>query len=284
MNEQGGPGAAGAAGGPRAPGGSGGSDSADSARLPWAGRDLTSSGFEDDDGSPDDALLAALAARLAGPSPDTDRALFEAARSARWIVPVVAAPAETETETETDTETDVVGRLVEKRTDLAVVTLAAPDGRRALPVFTSTAALAAWDPSARPVPVPAARAAQAAVAEGCDVLVVDVAGEAPTELRPSMLWALAQGATWLPAPSDPFVERAVASAVAQEPAVVTTRLEDGTPPGGGVLRVALGLRPGLDQPAVEALATRVGERLATDGELRARVDGLAFALEPAATP
>ena len=30
-----------------------------------------------------------------------------------------------------------------------------------------------------------------------------------------------------------------------------------------------------------ALATRVGERLAADGELRARVDGLAFALRPA---
>lgn len=254
------------------PGGPGG---ADSSGLPWSGRDLTPTGFESDDGSPDGALLSALAARRADPSSDADQALFGAVRAARWIVPVVAAPGET--------ETGAAGLLVEKTTDLAVVTIVGPDGRRALPVFTSTAALAAWDPSARPVPVPAARAAQAAVAEGCDVLVVDVASETPTELRPSMLWALAQNATWLPAPRDPFVERAVAAAVAQEEAVVSTRLEDGTPSGEGVLRVVLALRPGLDQPAVQALATRVGERLATDGELRARVDGLAFALEPAPT-
>ncbi len=245
----------------------------DSAGLPWAGRDLTPSGFEDDDGSADAALLASLAARGADPSPETDVALFALVRAARWIVPVVAAPAET--------ETGETGLLVEKRTDMAVVTIVGPDGRRALPVFTSAAALARWDASARPVPVSADRAAQAAVAEGCDVLLVDVGSEGPTELRPSMVWALAQRASWLPASTDPFVAKAVAVAVASEPAVVTTRLEDGSPPGQGVLRVVLALRPGLDGPSVEALATRVGERLATDGELRARVDGLAFALEPA---
>ena len=253
-----------------------GRPAADSGGLPWSGRDLTPSGFEDDDGSPDGALLTALAGRRAEPSADTDRVLFEAVRAARWIVPVVTAPAET--------ATDAAGLPVETRTDMAVVTLTGPDGRRALPVFTSTAALARWDPSARPVPVPASRAARAAVAEGCDVLVVDVASEAPTELRPSMLWALAQGATWQPAAQDPFVGRSVAAAVAGEPAVVGTRLEEGTPPGEGVLRIVLVLRPGLDAPAVQALATRVGERLATDGELRARVDGLTFALEPAPTP
>ena len=46
---------------------------------------------------------------------------------------------------------------------MAAMTLLAADGHRALPVFTSIAALAAWDPAARPVPVTAARAAQAAV-------------------------------------------------------------------------------------------------------------------------
>ena len=38
----------------------------------------------------------------------------------------------------------------------------------------------------------------------------------------------------------------------------------------------LDLRPGLTPDAVRAVANRVGERLATDGELRARIDGLAF--------
>ena len=34
----------------------------------------------------------------------------------------------------------------------------------------------------------------------------------------------------------------------------------------------------LDATKVQALATRLGERLATDGEFRARIDGLAFRL------
>ena len=46
-----------------------------------------------------------------------------------------------------------------------------------------------------------------------------------------------------------------------------------------MLRVVLGLPAGLPGDVVEALATRVGERLATDGEFRARVDELTFAVE-----
>ncbi len=163
---------------------------------------------------------------------------------------------------------------------MAVVTLTRPDGRRALPVFTSVAALAAWDPTARPVPVSAARGARAAVAEGCQVAVVDLGSATPTELRPSMLWALAQEAEWRPAHADPFVAQSVALALADEPDVIAHRLEEGEPLGTGVLRVVLVLPAGLPAAAVEALATRVGERLATDGELRARVDALTFAVEP----
>jgi hypothetical protein len=49
-------------------------------------------------------------------------------------------------------------------------------------------------------------------------------------------------------------------------------------PGEGVLRVTLRLAPGLDTATVQAVATAVGERLATDGEIRARIDGLAFSI------
>ena len=54
--------------------------------------------------------------------------------------------------------------------------------------------------------------------------------------------------------------------------------EEGDPAGAGILRVVLSLRPGLDPAQVQALATRLGERIATDGEARARIDGLAFAI------
>jgi len=58
-------------------------------------------------------------------------------------------------------------------------------------------------------------------------------------------------------------------------------VEDGDPTAGGVLRVALRLVPGLAHSEVQSLATRIAERLATDGEFRGRVDELTFALSPA---
>jgi hypothetical protein len=231
----------------------------DSAGTPWAARELTPSGFESDDGSADRALLAALAS-----APD-DADLVRAVRSARLLVPVVAAPTDVDTSGEHPVETGV---------DMAAVTLVAPDGRRGLPAFSGLDALRAWDPLARPVPVTPARAGQAAVTEGCEVIVLDVAGPATRVLRPSMVWALAQDRDWLPAHEDPFVARAVAAAVAPEDDVAEHGVEAGDAPG--VLRVVLRLVPGLAADAVRALATRVGERLAADGELRARVDGIAF--------
>jgi hypothetical protein len=93
-----------------------------------------------------------------------------------------------------------------------------------------------------------------------------------------MVWALAQQRPWEPAHTDPFVARGVEAAVRDEPDVTGHQLEEGNPKGAGVLGVVLTLRPGLTPEAVRAIATRVGERLAPDGELRARVDGLAFRL------
>ncbi|MEO9152984.1 MAG: SseB family protein [Lapillicoccus sp.] len=284
-------------------------DPADTARTPWAGRRLSDTGFGSDDGSADPALLELLLARQSQPSADVDRDLVALAARARWIVPVVAAPAipapvDPPTGPSTDASTGPstgassgassgpstdassgagIGAHSggDAGADMAVVTLTSPDGRRALPVFTSTAALARWEPSARPVPVEAARAAQAAVAEGCDLLVVDVGSPYACELRPSMVWALAHQQPWLPAHEDPFVARSVAAAVVDEEVVLHHRLDEGLPTGTGVLRVVLVLVDGLDASSVQALATRVGERLASDGELRARVDDLAFTIEGA---
>lgn len=238
------------------------SDARDSAGVPFGGRVLGGTGFDGDDGSADPALIASLG------RPEDEPALMSAVAGARFLVPIVAEPA----------EVDTSGELaVEKQTDMAAVTLVASDGTRALPVFSSASALAAWDPSARPVPVTAARAAQAAVFERCDVMVVDVAGPRTVALRPSMVWALAQERPWLPAHLDPTVSRAVETAVRDVEAVIGHELGAGAA-GEGVLRVSLTLRPGLDSATVQAVATAIGERLATDGEIRARIDGLAFAI------
>lgn len=245
---------------------------ADSAGQAWAGREIHTAGFADDFGVADPALLSALRDR------EDETGWMAALADARLIVPIVAAPGEVE---------DSGGLQVEKSTDMAVVTLTAPDGQRALPVFTSLETLQGWDAAARPSPVTAVLAAQAAISEQCDVLALDVAASTATVLRPSMVWALAQRRPWLPAHTDPFVQEAVRRAAADE----MTSAHDGADAPvaqvsceageGAALRIVLQLRPGLDEQQVRGIAQRIGERIATDGEARARIDAVTFAIRTA---
>lgn len=233
------------------------SEARDSANQPWEGRELPSTGYDQDTGEPDPALLAALDA--------DDTTFMRAMAAARLLVPIVAAAQETE---------DLAsGSEAEKSTQMAVVTLTAPDGERALPVFSGLAAMQAWNPHARPRPVPTAQAAQAAVAEGCDVLVLDVGSPKLRVVRPSMVWALATDRGWLPAHADPFVQDAVALAARDEPDVTYAQCEDGD---GAAMRIVLHVGPGLTAESLQQLCARIGERIATDGETRARIDALSF--------
>ncbi|HET8593699.1 MAG TPA: SseB family protein [Intrasporangium sp.] len=245
---------------------------ADSAGQAWAGKTIPSHGFSGDTGEAAPGLVEALRALQADPGPGAEVDVVRRVAAARWLVPVVAVATEV---------TEAGGLVSDTRSDMATVTLTAPDGSRALPMFSSLASLAEWDPSARPVAVPAASAAQAAVSEGCDVLVVDVSSSQALVLRSSMLWALAQQREWLPSHLDAHVATAVHRACSEERAVQRHRLEAGEPAGAGVLRVVLGVRPGLGADEIGAIATRIGERIATDGETRARIDALTFALEAA---
>jgi hypothetical protein len=237
----------------------------DSAGLPWSGRALTSTGFDGDVGAADAKLLAALG------DPQDETALMAAVTQARLLVPIVAAPRAAD---------DCGEPMHEKSTDLAVPTLTLPSGQRGFPVFASVAALRAWDPGARPSPVTSSRAAAAAVAERCEVMLLDLGSAHELMLRPSMVWALAQQRAWLPAHADPFVAQALGRATADEEDVISC-VGECDPAGGGILRVVLSLRQGLDAAAVQSLATRIGEQIATDGEARARIDGLGFTIRPA---
>jgi hypothetical protein len=242
-------------------------EGSDTAGVPWQGRTLTGTGFDHDTGAADDALLDLL-----GQDRPDLVALVDAVSRARLIVPIVAVPGELDHSS---------GIPADATSDMASVTLVAADGQRALPAFTSTAALAAWNREARPVPVTAQRAALAAVQEGCEVIPLDLPappGSPAFTLRPSMVWALATTRHWRPAHEDEHVAGAVAAAVAQEPAVADHALAAGA---DGSLRVELALRPGLTRDEVQALLVRVGERVAADGETRARIDALAFAVRPA---
>lgn len=256
---------------------------ADSAGQSFAGRSLSGTGFDDDDGSVDPQLALALQ------DPQDEERLMAALAQARLLVPIVAALTEADDSGQHVVENrpaggrrDVTGSDARTRneashpnTEMAVVTLTAPTGERALPVFTDTAALAAWDAGARPSPVRADLAARAAIAEQCDVMVLDVATRSLV-LRPSMLWALSQRMTWRPPHLDDHVQQAISRAIVDEPDIADARCEAGGV--RGELRVVLSVLPGLTQQELQALARRVGEQIATDGETRARIDGLAFSI------
>lgn len=253
----------------------------DTAGVPWAGRTLVGTGFGDDSGAADPALLEALA------DPSDEIALVGAVSRARLLVPVVALPGEMVAVSEAsgaahgEPGARTSSRLrADASSDMAAVTLVAPDGARALPAFTSLSALAAWDSTARPVPVTAQRAALAAVQESCGTVLLDLgsvhgAGRGGYALRSSMVWALAMDRPWQPAHLDSAVDSAVAATLTVEPAATAYALAAGS---HGALQVTLTLGPGLRRDEVQALVTRVGERLAADGEVRPRIDALSFTL------
>jgi hypothetical protein len=116
----------------------------------------------------------------------------------RLLVPVVAVLSET-------TEAGL-----EKESEMALPTLIGNDGRKAVIAFTGTGALRRWRADARPVPVPAPRVCEAALAEA-DALVIDVAGPAPLVLEGARLRALAANQPPPQPHEDPDVRAAIAT-------------------------------------------------------------------------
>jgi hypothetical protein len=149
------------------------------------GRTIPDPGFAGDRGEPGAALSAALAAYAAGTGSQVDA--LAAVRTSRLLVPVVAVLGEV--------EFDDQGLAHDKTSDMATVLLQGADGRMALLAFSGTPALQAWDPQARPVPVTARTAAQAALQDGAAAIVVDVAGPAAFVVEGEDLEGLARGWT-----------------------------------------------------------------------------------------
>lgn len=149
-------------------------------------RHIPDPGFAGDTGAADPEVAAALAAHAGDPTdPEGYVVALTALQDARLLVPVVAVLGEV--------EVDEHGLAHDKTSDMAAVLLTGADGRMALLAFTSTDALAAWDPTARPVPVPASLAARSAVQEEAAALLVDVAGPSTLVVQGDDLRALAAG-------------------------------------------------------------------------------------------
>ncbi|WP_326600009.1 SseB family protein [Streptomyces sp. NBC_01803] len=218
--------------------------------------------FADDDGAADPALAQALADWSRDPA--AEPRLLTALAGARLLVPVVAVLGEAETGPD--------GLRREKSSDMAVLTLALPDGRRALPVFTATQTLARWRPDARPVAVTTGQALRAAVQENAGALVLDVAGPVTYELAGAALRAVAGGGT--PA-AHPAVVRAVRDLLRAEPAVTAAHLVPGGEADG-----TLALTFDATADAADA-AGRLARALAADETLRGHlVRGLRLAVLP----
>jgi hypothetical protein len=160
--------------------------------------------FSDDDGSADPRIEAALAAFERGEGGAAD--VLAALAAGRLLVPVVPAPVDAAPRGETEEKAPVsVPSLdypvvdehqVSKHADLATVSMVGRDGRRGLLAFTSVEALARWNAQARPTPVPTRRAAEAALADGADALVIDLAGPVVFPIDDRNLRSLAAG--WRP--------------------------------------------------------------------------------------
>jgi hypothetical protein len=153
-------------------------------------RAIPDPGFAGDDGSVPARVAEAMSAysqeRSHGLSGGRG-AVLTALQHARLLVPVVAVLGEV--------EHDEAGLAREKTSDMATVLMRGRDGRQALLGFTGTEPLQRWNPESRPVPVTARDAARAALHDGAEALVLDVAGPVMFVVETEELRSLADGFT-----------------------------------------------------------------------------------------
>lgn len=146
-------------------------------------RTIPDPGFADDNGAVDPGVREVLAGHRAGTA--SSGSVLAVLQDARLLVPVVAVLG--------DVEVDEHGLAHDKSSDMAAVLVRAADGSTGLLAFTSVETMAQWDPQARPVPVTAATAATAAVQDGAEALLVDLAGPASYVVDGDDLTRLAAG-------------------------------------------------------------------------------------------
>ncbi|MBK5305266.1 MAG: SseB family protein [Frankiaceae bacterium] len=216
-----------------------------------------------DSGAADPRLDAALAAYdgTAG----TRAKVLAALAGARVFVAITATSTAVHT-------AEATGLRAESSAEMALVSVVASDGGRAVPAFADTAALRRWRLDLRPVPVAAEYLARAALDDGADAVLLDP-GRAAVVLRADDLASLAAGyvpvpgallaarrtvagLTAPPSPPDEQLVAALAAAVRPE-RLRAARLLEG--PGGPVLGIAP--RHPLDPAALTDLAQRVRARL-----------------------
>ena len=245
---------------------------ADSAGVPWEGRSFDANPFADDDGSANPALIEALAEFRANPA--DPRGVFTAFAASRLLIPLLADLGES--------GEGAHGQTVDKSADLSIVTVQTPDGQTGLPVFSSVAAMAVWNRSARPVPADAVRVALAAASEGNTRIVLDPGSETEFVFRRPAIKAMAMQQEWIPSFMNGQVGQAFADPIdAGEPSVIAIYLEAGAPKSRlevAELQISLKVEPGLTQDEVQALVSRLAEAWSQSELIADSVDSMQLRL------
>lgn len=237
--------------------------------------------FRDDHGETDPAVAAALDAYAAGTG--GEHAVLTALADSRLLVPVVAVLANepappamgeggsrggtTGGKTADSPRQPLQG---EKASEMTMPAIVGRDGRRAIPAFTSAAAVRRWQPSARPVPVPAAGVWQSAVHESWAV-VIDIAGPVPLVVDGARLAALAAGTQVPRMHEDPDVWQEVAAAAAEIAPGIRVRLS--APPAGLDFTLELAPPAGAARQVPDEMANRIanGATVRLGGRVRAGI-------------
>lgn len=140
-------------------------------------RALAAPAFPGDDGSIDAVLQTAIDATV---DTDDNSQIIGALCTVRVFVPVIALLGEVRAEGDKDA-------------DMAAVFMTGADGRKALLAFSSVAAMQAWDPDSRPVPIFCHDAARAALDENAAALLLDLGSSHFTVVEADDLAHLAAG-------------------------------------------------------------------------------------------
>lgn len=236
--------------------------------------------FRNDRGEADPEVAAALAAYAAGTG--SEYAALLALADTRLLVPVVAVRADELADADhsdaASSHPDPAARRPavsgaggmpvagEKASEMAMPMIVGRDGRRAVPAFTSAAAVRRWQASARPVPVPAIGVWQSAAQESAAV-VIDIAGPVPLAVEGARLAALAAGGRPPAMHEDPDAWEQVAAAAAGIAPGIRVRLSEPrgdvdvtlelAPPAGA----AVGVPDKIASQIADAVASRLADRL-----------------------
>jgi hypothetical protein len=219
----------------------------------FEGADVLVTRFQGDTGEADPRLRELIG------DPETyaaQRELVDRLAQGRLLIPVVANL----------DEKDPDGG--DKHSHMATVTISDAQGHKALLCFTGVDSVALWRADARPIPVAGVEAAQAALQEDCDAVLIDIAGPTRYALAGTGLWALAAGGPWRHPLNEPEVVQALDEALAASGLTGRFVVDPSTVDG-----VALEL-DAADQASVEALAAT----LSATPAVQARVSRLEFRL------